>query len=367
LGSLSPAALALTAAFAAVAVIAAAVTVAIGLYNDSLKDQVAAVNAASDARKEADELAVSGATVSQAQAQLEQLQALREKAFARQLRAQQEYNDASFNWAEQGFSSLEEAREAAIKKERDEIIILEARITALSENLENGSFAADKASDSQAALTQAQAAAAQAQKQASQAVRQDLTPSIKELASTANSASKQVSQASETMWSGISEDAYKAMQDAYKARQAETRKMLEEQQKQRNELIKMANDYTQGEIDARRDAYRSELEATIKQQRDLQKIRDDANKREKDAIRSGDVFAIRDIREGLAESLRESSSDFEVARQDRARSASEAEQDRLNDYQQRRAEAQGITFNITNADPMQTAMIVQQQIARMRR
>jgi hypothetical protein len=100
--------------------------------------------------------------------------------------------------------------------------------------------------------------------------------------------------------------------------------------------------------EAIQDYYNNEQSELRKHYKSLEDIRIDAQRAERDALRSGDIFAIRDIRLRTEEQLSDSTRDFNFDRSQRAQ-----------DFRNQN----NITFNITNADPQAVAYQVQRQLA----
>jgi hypothetical protein len=433
--------LAFGAALGVAAVAIGAAVFAINMYNDSVKDQVAAIEASTKARRAADEFAVSGATTADAKKRLEELEQLQKYSHERQLRAEEEYQDSKYNLLQKWFGDDEEAALERIQAEKDLRIEQEQELIALSDALEANKFAtgdarvaeeeltkqreksAQEAQREQERLAQQASAAAIAEASAIGEVLQarqesvklnkeelrtrvqnnqnaiavaqaqiaslrssgvqteqttaaidSLTRKIDTLKKTTEVYENAVGRASEVQKAaakevfGVNAEYIQNLKNFHHERRRMAEEELKAQEKAQKDLAKMNNDFHKKEAAAVRDAFRSELQATIDQQRNLLKIKENATRAEADAIRSGDIFAIRDIREQLQENIRDSQRDFEYGKQDRATKSENARMDRLVDFRERFAESGlgGVTFNITNADPMQTAMIVQQQIQRLR-
>lgn len=121
---------------------------------------------------------------------------------------------------------------------------------------------------------------------------------------------------------------------------------IREQQLAENEARQEAQDER---ISAVRDFFQNEQQESIRHWKTLADIRRDAQRSERDALREGDIFGIRDLRERLQEQISDANNDFSFDRNMRAM-----------DFMQQ----QNITFNITGNDPQAIAAAVQREIQR---
>jgi len=126
-----------------------------------------------------------------------------------------------------------------------------------------------------------------------------------------------------------------------------------------------------------RNFMQNEVKAAVEQYRTLERIRDDALQSERDAIREGSVFAIRDIREKANRDLAQSASSFKDATADRLvdfrtqfaemmqsinPAAAQGQFSAVNSYQQSRTG--NITINANGLDQRQAQTLVQQTLQR---
>ena len=122
-------------------------------------------------------------------------------------------------------------------------------------------------------------------------------------------------------------------------------RVRERQQAEREETTQAAEE--RGNV--LRDFYNREQDELIRHQKSLEDIRLNAQRAEQDALRSGDIFAIRDIRERAGQQLGDATRDFQFDAGMRVRDFGNSNPN--------------MTFNITNADPQAVAYQIQRQLA----
>lgn len=127
---------------------------------------------------------------------------------------------------------------------------------------------------------------------------------------------------------------------------ADTVARIRDRQRGEQEEVQAAAD-NRGEI--LRDFYNREANELVQHQRNLEDIRLSAQRAERDALRSGDIFALRDIRERASDQLSDAGRDFQFNQGMRAREFAQSNNN--------------VTFNITNADPQAVAYQIQRQLA----
>jgi DNA repair exonuclease SbcCD ATPase subunit len=262
-----------------------------------------------------------------------------------------------------GIRLSEEERKKRIQQNEDTIRIAQAELSALQASGEKTAEVTNRIAQltqqisilgqSNTILAQGTSSRAIAEQRATQVTKEretserQLTSALQQTTSAAGQTAKSLQDANKEAIAQFKAD--RSSRDAArKARENARRQQREERRRQREQEQREIQSQQDDLNKARIDYYNNEVKAAIDQNRKIEDLRRNAQQSERDALRSGDIFAIRDIRERLA-------FDQESARIEESRRASDASA-------AFRQQTQGIIFNITNADPQQTAYIVQQQL-----
>lgn len=229
----------------------------------------------------------------------------------------------------------------AFNRRKEALAETTARINELSKALESGELAADAAAPAIQSIATTLPQVTQASNQRVSTERQ-YQAALQQTSAIAT----QSARAQRESINREANAADRARAQERRQRIADTVARIRDRQRGEQEEVQAAAD-NRGEI--LRDFYNREANELVRHQQNLEDIRLNAQRAERDALRSGDIFALRDIRERASDQFTDAGRDFQFNQGMRAREFAQSNNN--------------VTFNITNADPQAVAYQIQRQLA----